>query len=384
MLGFASFAGDGASSVMNQLSSKPSRILIVENDQDTIRLATRILNSAGYEELQVLTDAGRVISACRELRPDLILLAVDFPQSDGFALVKLITDELARDIYVPVLLIATEMSAEARAKAISVGVKDFLSKPLDSSELLFRVETHLQTRSLYTKMQGDAGILERRVEERTRELEEAQIETLQRLALTAEYRDDETGQHAERIGMLAANLAQALGRPREEVRLVRLAAPLHDIGKIGIPDRVLTKPGKLSYAEFAIMKSHTIIGGEILSGSRNAVLQMARQIALSHHERWDGTGYPQAISGELIPMAARITAIADVFDALTHARPYKEALPLDEAMKILAEERAKHFDPALVQAFLPLLKTQGPEKLTTELSDDNRVQRDFDSISLAS
>ncbi len=369
---------------MNRISSKPSRILIVENDHDTIRLATRILNSAGYEELQVLTDARQVISACREHRPDLILLALDFAQSDGLASVKLITDELADDIYVPVLVVATELSAEARAKAISVGVKDFLSKPLDSSELLFRVETQLQTRSLYTKMQSDAGILERRVEERTRELEEAQIETLQRLALTAEYRDDETGQHAERIGMLAANLAQAFGRPKEEVRLVRLAAPLHDIGKIAIPDRVLTKPGKLSYAEFAIMKSHTIIGGEILSGSRSAVLQMARQIALSHHERWDGTGYPQAIAGELIPMAARITAIADVFDALTHARPYKEALPLDEAMEILAQERGKHFDPALVQAFLPLLKAQGPEKLTTKLSEDSRARQDFDRIPLAS
>lgn len=198
-------------------------------------------------------------------------------------------------------------------------------------------------------------ILEHRVKARTADLEEAQLEILERLALAAEFRDDETGQHTQRVGRTAAILARALDLPSEQVKLIQGGAPLHDMGKLGIPDEILRKPGKLTAQEFEIMKTHTTIGAQILSGSRFPILQMAEEIALTHHERWDGTGYA-GLAGERIPLSGRIVAIADVFDALTNDRVYRKAMPLEEALAEIELQRGQHFDPEMVDAFLQIIQ----------------------------
>lgn len=198
-------------------------------------------------------------------------------------------------------------------------------------------------------------ILEHRVKARTADLEEAQLEILERLALAAEFRDDETGQHTQRVGRTAAILARALNLPSEQVKLIQGGAPLHDMGKLGIPDEILRKPGKLTAQEFEIMKTHTTIGAQILSGSRFPILQMAEEIALTHHERWDGTGYA-GLAGERIPLSGRIVALADVFDALTNDRVYRKAMPLEEALAEIELQRGRHFDPEIVDAFLQIIR----------------------------
>lgn len=198
-------------------------------------------------------------------------------------------------------------------------------------------------------------ILEHRVKARTADLEEAQLEILERLALAAEFRDDETGQHTQRVGRTAAILARALDLPSEQVKLIQGGAPLHDMGKLGIPDEILRKPGKLTAQEFEVMKTHTTIGAQILSGSRFPILQKAEEIALTHHERWDGTGYA-GLAGERIPLSGRIVALADVFDALTNDRVYRKAMPLEEALAEIELQRGRHFDPEMVDAFLQIIR----------------------------
>lgn len=203
-------------------------------------------------------------------------------------------------------------------------------------------------------LQNQSDMLERTVRERTEALEQARLETLHRLALAAEYRDDDTHQHTERVGRTAALVAHELGLPAESVALIRRAAPLHDIGKVGISDEILLKPGKLTAEEFVAMQKHAEIGAKILGGGKFAVLSLARRIALTHHERWDGTGYPHGRAGEAIPLSGRIAAVADVFDALTHDRPYKRAWSVPEAVAEIERTAGEHFDPRVVEAFTAL------------------------------
>jgi putative two-component system response regulator len=222
---------------------------------------------------------------------------------------------------------------------------------------LLRIRTLLETRFLYLQIQSQNVVLEAKVQERTQELEAAQIEIIERLARAAEFRDDNTGQHTERVGQMAALLARQLGLPDPQVSLIRRAAPLHDVGKIGIPDAVLLKLGKLTLDEFELVKTHTTIGARILSGSRFGVLRLAEEIAFSHHERWDGDGYV-GIKTDQIPLAGRIVAVADVFDALTQKRPYKAAWPIAEAIAEIERQRTRQFDPEIVDAFLRVVEQQ--------------------------
>jgi putative two-component system response regulator len=210
-------------------------------------------------------------------------------------------------------------------------------------------------RFMQLQLANQNGELERRVGERTAALERARIEILERLARAAEFRDDATGEHTRRVGHIAAEVARALGRSHDEVELTQRAATLHDIGKIGIPDSVLLKPGKLTTREFEIMQSHTTIGARILSGSDVPLLQLAAAIALNHHERWDGSGYPEGKKGEAIPLVGRIVAVADRFDALTHNRPYKPAWPRKQTVALLREQSGIELDPGVVEAFLYVL-----------------------------
>ena len=261
---------------------------------------------------------------------------------------------------------------EAKREALSRGAKDFLNKPFHSDEVLLRIGTLLETRFLYLQIQSQNQILEAKVRDRTRELEAAQIEIIERLARAAEFRDDNTGQHTERVGQMAALLAKGIGLPDPQVSLIRRAAPLHDVGKIGIPDSILLKLGKLTHDEFLIVKTHTTIGARILSGSRFTILRLAEEIAFNHHERWDGDGYA-GITGAAIPLAGRIVAVADVFDALTQKRPYKAAWPIDDAMAEIERQRGKQFDPALVDAFMRMLEQREPQAPAAESRQEDSV-----------
>ena len=333
---------------------KHARILIVDDEPVNVELLTRLLERNGYPRIESTTDPREAAALYIEMRPDLILLDLHMPHMDGFAVMDQL-NQLAEASYLPILMLTGDMAPEARREALSRGAKDFLNKPFHSDEVLLRIRTLLETRFLYLEIQSQNQMLEAKVRERTRELESAQIEIMERLAKAAEYRDDTTGQHTERVGQMAALLAREIRLPDSTVSLIRRAAPLHDVGKIGVPDAILLKLGKLTDDEFERVKTHTTIGARILSGSRFALLRLAEEIAFSHHEHWDGSGYA-GLSGDAIPLPGRIVAIADVFDALTQKRPYKAAWPVDDAVAEIQRQRGRHFEPALVDAFLAVIE----------------------------
>lgn len=343
-----------------------SRILIIDDEAPNIRLLLRLLRRAGFNNLVSTTDAREVPALIKAAPPDLILLDLWMPHTNGFELLEQLRPEIGDANYLPILVVSADITAEAKTRALSQGAKDFLHKPFDLVEVLLRIRNLLETRYLYLELQRQNEILEARVKERTRELEEAQIEVIDRLARAAEYRDHTTGQHTRRVGELSALLASVLELSQEEVELIRKAAPLHDVGKISLSDAILLKPGRLSPAEIELNRSHTTLGAELLSGGRFPLLKMAEIIALTHHERWDGKGYPRGLAGEEIPLPGRIVAVADVFDALVHERPYKRAWTAEEAMAEIAEQSGKQFDPAVVRALLSLLdpsNSEGNERL---------------------
>jgi len=341
---------------MTPRTFKNARILIVDDEPGNVDLLVRLLQRAGFSRLESTNDPRDAAGLYVKFRPDLILLDLHMPHMDGLAVMDEL-NQIAEASYLPILMLTGDISQEARREALSRGAKDFLNKPFHSDEVLLRIGTLLETRFLYLQIQGQNQMLEAKVRERTRELEAAQIEIIERLARAAEFRDDNTGQHTERVGQMAALLAKQIGLPDAQVALIRRAAPLHDVGKIGVPDSILLKLGKLTEEEFDLVKTHTTIGARILSGSRFPILRLAEEIAYNHHERWDGTGYA-GIAGNAIPLAGRIVAVVDVFDALTQKRPYKAAWPVGEAIAEIDRQRAKQFDPALVDAFLRIIEPQ--------------------------
>lgn len=335
---------------------RTERILIVDDEQANIRVLERLLGRVGHLEVCSTLDPREAVELYRSFGPDLLLLDLHMPHLDGFQVMDLLQSEIPRDEYFPILVLTGDTTPEAKERALGAGARDFLNKPFDVTEAVLRIRNLLETRRLHRELKHHNETLEERVRERTRELAQAQIEILHRLALAAEYRDDITGRHAERVGLLSALLARELGCTDDEVRLIRRAATLHDVGKIGVPDSILMKPGPLTPREYELMKSHTEIGARILSGSRFPLLRMAREIALSHHDRWDGTGYVSGRSGDEIPLVGRIVAVADVYDSLTHARPYKEASSPEDAVEEIRRTTGAHFDPDVVHAFEALLE----------------------------
>jgi putative two-component system response regulator len=329
-------------------------ILAVDDEEWNVRLLRRVLEGEGYTSVETTTDPTRMPELFVQVRPALVLLDLNMPLMDGFELMARLGPLTGFGTSVPMLVLTADGSEETKQRALSEGARDFLTKPFHQTELLLRVRNLLLVQQLQSRLQERAVTLERQVVERTADLEQARLEMLDRLALAAEYRDDATQEHARRIGRSCAVLGRALALPEGSVELLRRGAQLHDIGKIGIPDRILLKPGRLNDREFLQLQRHTLIGAEILSGSRSPLLELAESIALTHHERWDGAGYPHRLCGVEIPLAGRIVAVADAFDALTHNRPYKPAWPLERAVREISGQRGGQFDKVVVDAFLKL------------------------------
>jgi len=331
-----------------------ARILIVDDQASNVALLEGILQEEDFNSYQSITDSPRTLPVFLEYQPDLILLDLQMPILDGFDVMKQLRACLSPDDYLPILVLTANITSEAKRRALSEGAMDFLTKPFDAMEVVLRIKNLLQTRLLHVQLQGQNRLLDQKVRERTAALEETQVEILERLALAAEYRDDETGEHIKRVGRIAAGIAQVLDWSEEQVELIRRAAPLHDVGKIAISDTILLKPGKLTPEEFERMKMHTTLGAKMLSGGRFPLLQLAEQVALTHHESWDGTGYI-GLQGEAIPVAGRIVTVADVFDALTSVRPYKNAWSTSDAIEEIKCQSGKQFDPGVVEAFLKVI-----------------------------
>src|SRR5215471_7710232 len=334
---------------------RSARLLVVDDEQANIDVLERILTRAGFTGIRSTTDPRDVPRLCAERRPDLVLLDLHMPHAGGLEVMAQINAIAADASYLPILVLSGDLTPEARREALSRGAKDFVAKPFVPDELLLRIRTLLETRLLYVQIQNQNQQLEAKVRERTRALEEAQIEILERLAVAAEFRDDNTGQHTQRVGQMSALLARELGLPDSQVALIRRGAELHDVGKIGVPDTILLKIGTLTPEEFAIVKTHTTIGARILSGGTFPLLRVSEEIALTHHERWDGSGYA-GVRGTDIALAGRIVAVADVFDALTQQRPYKPAWPVADAIGEIDRQRGRQFDPDVVDAFLRLVQ----------------------------
>jgi putative two-component system response regulator len=344
---------------MWQDTIKNARILIVDDKEANVLYLETILRKSGYSEVRSTQDSRQVLSLFQESRPDLILLDLMMPHMDGFAVMKQLKPLVAQDSYLPVLVLTADISPETRRRALSSGAGDFLVKPFDPMEVALRIHNLLSAWFLHILPQRQNLVLEEKVRERTQELEASQLEVLERLAQAAEFRDDDTGQHTRRVGEMAALLAGAMGLPAAQVEIIRRAAPLHDVGKIGISDTVLLKPGKLTDQEFDIIKGHAAIGARLLANGHSDLVRVAGIIAHSHHERWDGRGYPRKLEAEAIPLQGRIVAVADVFDALTHDRPYKKAWPVEEAQSEIEKQSGKQFDPRVVEAFLQVCDRLG-------------------------
>ena len=332
-----------------------ARLLIVDDEAPNLRLLEKMLARAGYTNILTTSLPSKALELLKGTAPDIVLLDQHMPEMDGLTLMGAIRDAFPAEGYLPFVILTADMSTQTRERALASGAMDFITKPFELAEVLLRISNLLHTRVLHQELRLRNEELEVRVRERTRELEQARLDILDRLALAAEFRDDATGQHTRRVGLTAGLLALELGMPSQHAEIISRAAMLHDIGKIGIPDHILLKPEPLTHDEFVIMRTHTDIGRNILAGSPAPLLQVAEAIAYGHHERWDGRGYHGIIAGAT-PIAARIVSVADTWDVLVNDRPYRRAWQLEAALRELVDNRAAQFDPAVVDAFLALFR----------------------------
>ena len=343
-----------------------AKILIVDDEPDNVNLLEKMLKFAGHTSLQTATDPCKVKSIYQDFIPDLVLLDLSMPEMNGFEVMDQLKD-IERDSYLSVLVLTGLNDDETLLHALDFGAKDFIQKPFDSHEVLSRIRNLLEVRLLHKQLKNQNQILEKKVQERTKELNNSRLEVVRRLGRAAEYRDNETGLHIIRMSKMSALIGKTAGVSNVDCDLLLNASPMHDIGKIGIPDSVLLKPGKLSTDEWKIMKTHSAIGANLLSEHDSELMKMAHTIALTHHEKWDGTGYPEGLKQEDIPLVGRICALCDVFDALTSKRLYKKAWSIEDSQAEIKRNSGKHFDPKLVEVFEQILDDL--TKITKELAE---------------
>ena len=347
---------------------KSGKIMIVDDEPINIKVVQKYLQSVGYENFVSTSDATEALAKIVVEQPDVVVLDVMMPYVNGMEILEAVRADSSLT-HIPVLILTASSDASTKLQALELGATDFLGKPVDKSELVVRIRNMLTVKAHHDHWANYSIRLEHEVRMRTAELEASRQEIIHVLACAAEYRDKETGNHVIRVGRFAGIIADELDLGKENVELIEQAAVLHDVGKIGISDTILLKPGKLDPGEIAMIQQHCEYGMNILrgvpcSGNRlqyagaarghaiqSPVLSVAATIAISHHEKWDGTGYPLGLSGQLIPIEGRITAVADVFDALSSNRPYKKAMNWQQCEKILKEGRGKHFDPTVMDAF---------------------------------
>lgn len=333
-----------------------AKILVVDDQDLNLSLIEAILAPMDYAVF-LARDGLESLEMTKRISPDLILLDVMMPNLNGFEVTrKLKREEETRDI--PIVIVTSLKDVEDRVRALECGADDFLSKPVEATELRARVRSLLKVKAYNDHLQQYQKRLEKEVEAKTAKLKDAleqitaaSLDTIFCLSRAAECKDEETGNHIQRVSEFAALVATKIGINKEATHRIRCAAPLHDIGKIGVPENILLKPGELNPTEWEIMKLHTVIGGRILEKSETDYLKVGEIIALTHHEKWNGEGYPKGLRTKEIPIEGRITAIVDVFDALTTKRPYRSPISLDEAFKYIAKKKGIHFDPNVVDAF---------------------------------
>jgi putative two-component system response regulator len=350
-----------------------AKIAIIDDEPTNIKILCRLLSLEGYGKFVSTTDAREGVEIVQREAPDLVLLDLMMPHVSGLDILRSLRAEEETSL-TPVVILTASTDHNTRIEALRRGANDFLNKPIDPSELTPRIHNLLLLKRHQDELRDYSGRLEEAVRQRTAQLEASRRDVIHCLARAAEYRDDDTGHHVIRVGKYARVIAAQLGRDREYLDTIEQAAQLHDVGKIGVPDDVLRKPGKLTESEFDLMqrhcgfgkrilqrmspdeelamRRHAGMGAEILNTTESPILDMATRIALTHHEWWDGTGYPLGLKGEDIPLEGRITAVADVFDALSTKRCYKNAFSVVRCFEIMLEERERHFDPHVLDAFL--------------------------------
>lgn len=332
------------------------KVLIVDDNRMNLNLFTHMLEMVDYAEPVAMTDSCEALEWCRHNTPDLVVVDYMMPEMDGLEFLKRVrTLPAMQEVPVVMVTAATEMAV--RHEALRLSANDFLTKPVNNIEFNVRIGNLLALRRAQLELAARAESLAEAVEKATAAVVAREHEVIHRLSLAAEFRDQDTGTHLLRMAAFARLIAQTLGLSEQECNLIHEAAPMHDIGKVGIPDAVLLKPGALDADELAIMRRHPEIGAHILANSDVPLLQAGAVIAISHHERYDGQGYPHGLAGEAIPLYGRIVAVADVYDALTTCRPYKARWDEQRAIAYLEAERGKHFDPRCVDALLSNIET---------------------------
>ena len=341
-------------------------VLLVEDNRTNLMLMRKLVERAGDHEVLCYSDALEAAAALPEISFDMAIVDYQMPGMSGIELIGLIRSD-PRNADKPVVMVTADNGSELRLSALRAGAVEFLSKPIDPVEFATRITNLGRLCEAQRKLADHAAWLRDEVEAATAELRRREEEIIHRLTLAAGYKDEDTAAHTVRMARMCGDIARELGLPPAECRDIELAAPMHDIGKVGIRDDILQKRGKLDDPEMDHMREHSRIGGDILGGSDCDLLRLASVIAMTHHERWDGTGYPNRLGGPDIPLPGRIAAVADVFDALLSVRPYKRAWTREDAVAYIAEQSGRQFDPACVTAFLAVAKrepgTLGGEQL---------------------